>query len=172
MLIDNYDETKIDEAIDRLLTAMAAAETTSNEYATMADHLTKLIKNKQIITELKLKSLDASNKKETDTANLEHKSLELKFKDREHDNNIEFKSRELDLKNRELDVREADAQDTFALRKRELDMKKSEAEKPDRISKETWAAIGANLAGIVLILGHERANVIASKALGFVLKSR
>lgn len=39
-----------------------------------------------------------------------------------------------------------------------------------RISKETWATIGANLTGIFLVLQHERANVIASKAFGFVKK--
>jgi hypothetical protein len=41
-----------------------------------------------------------------------------------------------------------------------------------RVSKDTLAIVGANLAGIVLILGHERVNVIASKALGFVMKLR
>lgn len=39
-----------------------------------------------------------------------------------------------------------------------------------RISKETWATIGANLAGIVIILNHERAHVIASKTFGLVKK--
>lgn len=38
------------------------------------------------------------------------------------------------------------------------------------ISKETLATIAANLAGIVVILGHERAHVIASKAFGLVKK--
>lgn len=40
----------------------------------------------------------------------------------------------------------------------------------DRISKETWATIGANLAGIAIILSHERTHVIASKAFGLVRK--
>jgi len=40
------------------------------------------------------------------------------------------------------------------------------------VSKDTLAIVGANLAGIVLIIGHERINVIASKALGFVMKLR
>lgn len=38
------------------------------------------------------------------------------------------------------------------------------------ISKETLATIGANILGIVVILGHERAHVIASKAFGLVKK--
>jgi hypothetical protein len=40
----------------------------------------------------------------------------------------------------------------------------------DRISKETWATIGANLAGIAIILTHERTHIIASKAFGLVKK--
>lgn len=39
-----------------------------------------------------------------------------------------------------------------------------------RISKDTLATIGANLAGILVVLNHERAHVIASKAFGFVKK--
>ena len=40
------------------------------------------------------------------------------------------------------------------------------------ISPDTMVLVAGNLAGIVLILGYERAHVITSKALGFVLKSR
>ena len=40
-----------------------------------------------------------------------------------------------------------------------------------RVSYDTLALIGGNLAGILLILTHERANVITSKALGFVSKA-
>ncbi len=41
-----------------------------------------------------------------------------------------------------------------------------------RISPDTVAIIIANLAGIVLILGYERAHVITTKALGFIIKGR
>lgn len=40
------------------------------------------------------------------------------------------------------------------------------------VSADTWATIAANLAGILIIVKHEEANVIASKALGFVQKLR
>lgn len=40
----------------------------------------------------------------------------------------------------------------------------------DKISKETWAMIGANLAGIAIILTHERTHIIASKAFGLLKK--
>lgn len=46
------------------------------------------------------------------------------------------------------------------------------SEKPDTVSKETLITVGGNLAGIIAILGFERAHIITSKALGFVLKSR
>jgi hypothetical protein len=42
--------------------------------------------------------------------------------------------------------------------------------RPDKVSANTWAIVGANIAGIVLILMSERANVITSKALGFIMK--
>lgn len=41
-----------------------------------------------------------------------------------------------------------------------------------RVSPDALALIAGNLAGIVLILNYERAHVVTSKALGFVLKSR
>lgn len=44
--------------------------------------------------------------------------------------------------------------------------------KPDRVSKEAAATIAANLFGILVIVGHERAHVVTSKALGFVQKLR
>lgn len=43
---------------------------------------------------------------------------------------------------------------------------------PDRISKDTLAIIAGNLSGILVILAYERAHVVASKALGFVMKTR
>jgi len=45
-----------------------------------------------------------------------------------------------------------------------------EIQKKNSVSKETWASIGANLAGIIVIMNHERAHVIASKAFGLVKK--
>ena len=43
---------------------------------------------------------------------------------------------------------------------------------PKRVSPDTLALIIGNIVGIVLILGYERANVLTSKALGFVLRLR
>jgi hypothetical protein len=38
------------------------------------------------------------------------------------------------------------------------------------INPDTWAIIAANLLGIVLILHYERADIVTSKAIGFVSK--
>lgn len=45
-------------------------------------------------------------------------------------------------------------------------------EKDRRVSKDTVLVVAGNLLGIAIILGYEKANVITSKALGFVLKGR
>jgi hypothetical protein len=50
--------------------------------------------------------------------------------------------------------------------------KLKEQNSPKRVSPDTAALIAGNLAGIVLIISYEHVHVIASKALGFVLKSR
>lgn len=44
--------------------------------------------------------------------------------------------------------------------------------KHTRVSADTLVLVGGNLLGIGLILGYEKANVITSKALGFVLKTK
>jgi hypothetical protein len=41
-----------------------------------------------------------------------------------------------------------------------------------KVSKDTLAIVAGNLAGIVLMLSYERAHVITTKAIGFVLKPR
>ncbi len=45
-----------------------------------------------------------------------------------------------------------------------------EAERPSRVSPDTWATIGANILGIVLIIRHEHVNVITSRAMNLVPK--
>lgn len=50
--------------------------------------------------------------------------------------------------------------------------KRAELGNKRRISLDTMATIACNLIGIVLILEYERTHVIASKALGFVIRGR
>lgn len=146
MLIEKFDEVEaLDQAIAELLDRINSNHYEPEEYAKIADNLTKLIKNKQIIAELKLKTFDANNK----------------MREFEESNN---------LKAAELTFKREDSTKTHTLKERELELKQSEAEKPDRVSKETLAVIGANIAGIVMILGYERANVIASKAFSLIMR--
>ena len=42
--------------------------------------------------------------------------------------------------------------------------------RPDSVKADTLALIAGNLAGILMIVGHERANVVTSKAISFVSK--
>lgn len=50
--------------------------------------------------------------------------------------------------------------------------KVKDTQSPPQISRDTLALIAGNLAGIVLILSYERANVVTSKAAGFIMKLR
>lgn len=45
-------------------------------------------------------------------------------------------------------------------------------ETKSRISKDTLVIVGGNLLGIIMIVGHERAHVIGTKAMAFMLKLR
>jgi hypothetical protein len=49
---------------------------------------------------------------------------------------------------------------------------RAETEPRMRVSADTWALIGANLAGILIVVGYEHGHVITSKALGFISKLR
>jgi hypothetical protein len=45
-----------------------------------------------------------------------------------------------------------------------------ELRKKDTVSLETWVTVGTHLAGVFMILNHERAHVIASKTFGLLKK--
>jgi hypothetical protein len=66
------------------------------------------------------------------------------------------------------------ADDKYAIMADNLEklLKMKSCDKKATISPDTIAIIAGNLLGIILILGYEKANVITSKALGFVLKGR
>jgi hypothetical protein len=50
--------------------------------------------------------------------------------------------------------------------------KLQEVDSSQRVSKETWALIAANLAGIVIVVGHERFHAITTKAFGMVRRAQ
>ena len=85
------------------------------------------------------------------------------YKLKEIDTNLELKIVESEDKERINEVQ-------TEILELELDQKKKESKIPFGIKPETLALIAANLAGIALILGHERLNVVTTKAIGFVSK--
>lgn len=54
----------------------------------------------------------------------------------------------------------------------ELVKSKTELTKSKRIDVNTLLVVGGNLLGILFILGYEKADIVTSKALGFVLRGR
>lgn len=48
----------------------------------------------------------------------------------------------------------------------------TDKETSDSVSKDTMAIVSANLLGIFMIIRHENVNVITSKALNFVIRSK
>ena len=120
------DSTKLNEAIDRILTAMSDLEPDTKEYSTQLDQLVKLYKLKEIDVKLYLQEQETDSKAEALAADAVLKDLQ------------------------------------------------ADAMRDERrffgIKADTLVLVGANLAGIALILGHERLNVVTTKALGFVSK--
>lgn len=49
--------------------------------------------------------------------------------------------------------------------------KLKEVDSKKRVSPDTMLVVAGNLLGIILIVGHERAHVITSRAIGFVMKA-
>ena len=49
---------------------------------------------------------------------------------------------------------------------------KAEESAKKKVSPDTVAIVAGNLLGIVLILTYEKANIITTKALGFIIKGR
>lgn len=45
-------------------------------------------------------------------------------------------------------------------------------DKPNQVSRDTMAVVGANLLGIVLVIKHEFVNVVTSRAMSLLLKPR
>jgi hypothetical protein len=166
MLIEEFNEIqKINETIAKTLTEMSSKSSDSDEFSQIADQLTKLIKVKEVVANICLKNEESVNKKSEVERSNNLKVAELAQRKQE----LESSS---SLKTSELNRRKIEFETTTALRQTELDLKTEELEDRRKVSKETLAVIGANIAGIVMILGYERANVIASKALSFVSKLR
>lgn len=157
-MLEFNEVQQLDEAIGRAFESLSAAEPGSEDYTKIVDQLVKLGKIKENISSQQVKALEVENKRKDAFEALCQKTEEASYG--------------FSLKEKELDQKMAEVENVFALKKRELDDRREADAKPDRLSKDTLAIVAGNIAGIMLIIGYERVNVIASKALAFVMKSR
>lgn len=173
MLIEEFTELqKLDAAIDNTLTSLLGMKPESEEFAKLAKQLTELTKAKEIIANLKLKAFEAKSKKANDENNIRIKEEEVIQRRTENATREADSNQAHQLRESELEMRRNDLVVSQTLKAQELELRREEADDRRKVSKETLAVIAANLTGIVIILGYERANVIASKALGFIGKLR
>lgn len=77
---------------------------------------------------------------------------------------------EINLKNRELDIKEAEMQLDDEVKRQEINLKQEDLDNFNRLSKAQLATILANLAGIGVIMTHERTHIIVTKAFGLLSK--
>lgn len=86
-----------------------------------------------------------------------------------------YKLKEIDinsvLKEAEFLNKQQQQEAETELKRLDIRQKLKEMKLPFGMKPETVAIIAANLLGIVLILNHERLNVVTSKAMSFVKKS-
>lgn len=67
----------------------------------------------------------------------------------------------------ELRLQESTSQNAHAI---ELEKMDQQQKQHNTITKETWLNVGTHVAGLIVLMNHERAHVIASKAFGLVKK--
>lgn len=66
----------------------------------------------------------------------------------------------------------ADSSEFAKMREQLVELYKALPKKEPRVKLDTLLTVGGNLAGILLILNFEKAHVVTSKALSFVLKTK
>lgn len=173
---DSIAPSKLDPVIDNLLETMIEKECDSDEYGKMSTYLVNLYKAKDIEVTLQLKESEVNNRSDeaADAHRLKREELELKIMEQQQAASIRFNESNLskELKQAELDLKERETAALIHLKEAETALKAKEFDTPNRVSLDTWAIIAANLAGIAIIIGYERVNVITTKALGFVTRMR
>lgn len=167
--------TQLVGLIDNVMQKMSETDPGTKEYGDMAAQLTQLYKALEIDTNVKTKVLDSYAKQNEIEFKMQQQTTETENKKMETDANLALKRAELDanrlFKAEEIALRIKEVDATAELRGAETELKKKEVEDRKRVSPDTVALIAANLAGILLIIGHERINVVTSKALGFVTRA-
>lgn len=182
MLVEEFNElSKLDQAIDKLLTHMLSIDPGTEDYTRAAKQLTELTNVKETLAKMAALAQDTHNKvgQHNDTVRL--KESEIQNKKTESDRNADLKEEELHLRERQLnadvafksqdlEVKKMEVNASAHLKSIEADAKQLAMDTPDRVSKDQALLVAGNVLGIAMILMHERVHVIASKALGFVLR--
>ena len=102
--------------------------------------------------------------------NMERQMLKKQFTKKDKRTNLE---KEIDRVIEQMSSTEPNTDEYKAISENLEKLYKAKAhERIRNVSPDTIAVIAGNLLGIGLILGYEKANVITTKALGFVMKGR
>lgn len=167
---DLIDPTKLDEVIAKTLTQMSQVGSETDEFAKMAENLLKLFRAKEIDVKAKVTAFDSAVKDTEQERILDLRETEMSVKRNEVETNLIRLARELEIKQKEIELKERQFKHELDTSEIDQNMKIETFEERRRISSDTLAIIAANLGGILLIIGYERVNVIASKAIGFVMR--
>lgn len=158
-------DRKLEAAINEVFSQMDNVDCASDEYAKMVDQLTKLYKMKEIDSKIKVTEFDSIGKQNNLNFEAGQKEIETRHRHEEAIYATDVRADELKLKAKEIES-------TCVLKEAETELKKKEIEDRRRVSADTLAIVGANIAGIIMIIGYEKFNVVTTKALGFVSKLR
>ena len=92
----------------------------------------------------------------------------LEFMNNENTYTDEYKSMFNQLtKVMELRLQETTSENANAIKLEEMQQQLAQR---NTITKEAWLTVGTHVAGLIVLMNHERAHVIASKAFGLVKK--
>lgn len=153
-------EDRINETIHNLLDLMDNETDYSDDYKSMFNNLTKVMelrqKEKDTTEARSVKMLELSQQKD-----LAEKAHEMKLTELQQQGMINEVS--YDLRSKELQQQKDISDATNNLKLIELEQRGT-------ITKEALLTVGTHIAGLIILMNHERAHVIASKAFGLVKK--
>ena len=157
---DTPIEDRIDQEVHHLLDFMEQENNCTDDYKSMFTHLTKVLELRQ---------------KENDNAQTRHiKMLELaqqkEISETTQENKISELQQQRLIGETSHDIRLQELRQQKQINDDAHNIKLSELEQRNTITKEAWLTVGTHIAGLVILMNHERAHIIASKAFGLVKK--
>lgn len=149
-MFDPNDQTasnKLSVVIDKVLLEMNTHSSDSEEYANMTKRLTELYRLQQMEQEFELNKVRANRDEDDRVCRRENEDEDLKLR-----------QRQAEIENE--------------LKRLEAEKMKKELRRRWNVSADTVVLAAANLVGILVIVGHERAHVVTSKALSLLKPGR